>query len=339
MKLLIQIPCLNEAEGLPLTVAALPREVGGFDTVEYVVVDDGSMDDTAKVARCLEVDHIIKLRGHQGLARAFIAGLVTAIELGADVIVNTDADNQYNAANIRDLVAPILEGRADMVIGARPLSSIAHFSPVKRLLQILGSRVVRAISGTEVQDATSGFRAMTREAALHLNVFGSFTYTIETIIQAGLSNLRVVSVPITVNPPLRPSRLFRSNTSYVVRSILTICWVYLIYRAHWLFGALSAALLLPGLALVVRYLYFMGAGVGTGHVQSVVACAIFLLSGMFTSLIGVVAHLLSINRRLLQEVRYLLRSRRAGGDADVHEHGNGSPARLRAGQSFRQVPF
>jgi glycosyltransferase involved in cell wall biosynthesis len=307
MKLIIQIPCLNEAETLPTTLAALPREVPGFDEVEVLIVDDGSTDGTAAVARARGAHHVIRMNGNQGLARAFMAGLVAAIELGADVVVNTDADNQYRPEFIPALVRPILEGEADLVIGARPVHSIRHFSPVKRFLQALGSRVVRAACGADVRDAPSGFRALSRHAALRLNVFGDFTYTIETAIQAGLSNLRVVSVPVQVNPPVRPSRLFRSNLYYVCRCAATIAAVYVIYRPVHLFGALALAFFAPGLYLGVRFLYLFAAGEGGGHVQSLIACAILMLSGVFMSAVGVIAHLQKINRQLLEELRFLAR--------------------------------
>ena len=310
MKLIIQIPCRDEAETLPATIADLPREVEGFEAVEWMVVDDGSTDGTAEVARALGVDHVVRMSGNQGLARTFMAGLVAATERGADVIVNTDADNQYCAADIPALVAPLVAGRADLVIGARPIKTIRHFSPTKRLLQVLGSRAVRALSGADVRDAPSGFRAMTRDAALRLNVFGDFTYTIETVIQAGLSNLRIASVPIRVNDPTRPSRLFRSNLGYIRRSLLTMLSVYPIYRPARIFGLLALAFFAPGAVLALRYLAIMAAGEGKGHVQSVIASGALMLCAVFMAAIGIVAHLQSINRRLLEEIRYLERSRR-----------------------------
>ncbi|HYH64438.1 MAG TPA: glycosyltransferase family 2 protein [Urbifossiella sp.] len=314
MKLIIQIPCLNEAETLPATLAALPARVDGFDVVEVMVIDDGSTDGTAAVARAQGADHVIRMNGNQGLARAFMAGLATAVELGADVIVNTDADNQYRPEFIPALVRPVVDGEADLVIGARPVHSIRHFSLLKRVLQAVGSRVVRATCGADVRDAPSGFRAISRHAALRLNVFGDFTYTIETAIQAGLSNFRVVSVPVQVNPPTRPSRLFRSNLYYVCRCAVTIAAVYLIYRPVHLFGALALAFFAPGLFLGGRFLYLTAVGEGGGHVQSLIACAILVLSGVFMAAVGVIAHLQKINRQLLEELRFLARDRAAGGN-------------------------
>jgi glycosyltransferase involved in cell wall biosynthesis len=311
MNLIIQIPCLNEAQSLPTTVAALPRQVEGFDKVELMVIDDGSTDGTVAVARALGVDYIVELNGHQGLARAFMAGLLAAHEHGADVIVNTDADNQYSAGSLAALVRPILEDRADLVIGARPLWATRHFSAIKRILQVLGSRVVSTLSGAEVRDAASGFRAMNRHAALRLNVFGDFTYTIETVIQAGLNHLRIVSVPITVNDQMRPSRLFRSNGYYVWRSLLTMLGVYLIYRPTRIFGTLAVAFLVPGFALGIRSLIHAMAGEGVGPIHSLITCSILMLSGLFIAVMGILAHLLRINRQLLEEIRQLLRTQRA----------------------------
>lgn len=313
MKLIIQIPCFNEEQTLPATLADLPRELAGIDEVEWMVIDDGSTDRTVEVARSHGVDHVVKMNGNQGLARAFMAGLAAAAEHGADVIVNTDADNQYQAADIFELLRPILRGEADMVIGSRPVSAIRHFSPVKRFLQKLGSSVVRTLSGTRVRDAPSGFRAFSRDAALRLHVFSSYTYTLETIVQAGHSNLRLVDVPIRVNEPTRPSRLIRSIPAYLRRSILDLLATYVIYYPTRLFNLLGVLFLAPSCVLAVRYLVLAFMGFGKGHVQSVIASGVLAVCGVFMLAIGVVAHLLAVNRRLLEEIRYMERTRRKDG--------------------------
>jgi len=302
-KLIIQIPCLNEAGTLNIALNALPREVPGFDTVEWLIIDDGSTDDTVKVARANGVDHVISHTQNKGLAYAFMTGLNAALKLGADVIVNTDADNQYNADDIPALVQPIIEERADIVIGARPISEIAHFSPIKKALQKLGSWVVRVSSGTDVKDAPSGFRAISREAAKQMMVFNEFTYTLETIIQAGRKNLKIESVPVGVNEDLRPSRLFKSIPSYIKRSILVIFRIFIIYKPMKFLGIIALALLLLGLIPAVRFLYFYMSGDGEGHIQSVILAGLLLNMGFFTALIAVVADLISANRRLLEDIR------------------------------------
>lgn len=311
MRAVIQIPCFNEEETLPTTLEALPRELPGFDEVLVLVIDDGSTDNTIAVAESCGVEHIVRMHGNQGLARAFMAGLLEAVALKADVIINTDADNQYCADDIGKLVSPLLDDRADVVIGSRPIESIGHFSFVKKLLQRIGSGVVRNLSGTLVRDAPSGFRAFTREAALRLNVFSQYTYTLETLIQAGHSNLRVVDTPIRVNGPTRPSRLISSIPSYVRRSVLDLLSAYVIYSPTRIFGVAAALFLVPGAFLALRYLYFLSQGNGLGHVQSVIASGVLAMCGVFMLAIGVLAHLLAINRRLLEEARYLLRSRSA----------------------------
>lgn len=303
MKLVIQIPCYNEAEHLPTTLSALPRSVPGFDVVEWLVVDDGSSDSTADVARRHGVHHVVVLPHNKGLAHAFMTGVTTALKVGADVIVNTDADNQYDASCIPDLVQPILDGRAQIVIGARPIDAISHFSKVKKILQKLGSWVVRIVSGTDIPDAPSGFRAIHRDAAMRLNVFNSYTYTLETIIQAGRNNIPMTSVPVRVNPDLRPSRLVKGNLSYVVRSLTTIIRIFVIYKPLRFFFLLSALTALPGLVAISRFLYFYTSGDGQGHIQSLVIAAALISCAAVLGIGGLLADLIAANRTLLEDLR------------------------------------
>lgn len=302
MKLIIQIPCLNESGTLAIAVNALPRSVHGFDSVELLVIDDGSTDNTAVLAKQLGVDHVVRHPVNRGLATAFMTGLDACLKLGADVIVNTDADNQYEADDIPLLTAPILAGKADMVIGGRPISETEHFSWIKKKLQHLGSWAVRKASMTDVADAPSGFRAITRETAMRLNVFNPYTYTLETIIQAGLSNLRVVSVPIRTNEDLRPSRLVKSISSYVRRSLVTIVRVFAIYRPFALFLWPGVVLSTLGVAAGLRYVYFFLQDSGAGHVQSVIFAALCLILGVFTLMIGLLAELIATNRKLMERI-------------------------------------
>jgi glycosyltransferase involved in cell wall biosynthesis len=320
MKLIIQIPCFNEAETLGVTLAALPRQVAGFDEVEWLVIDDGSTDGTADVARRMGVDHVVRHICNRGLAHAFMSGVDSCLVLGADVIVNTDADNQYNADDIPALTAPILEQRADLVIGARPIPSMDNFSRVKKLWQRLGSWVVRVVSGTDVKDAPSGFRAISRHAAQHMMVFDSYTYTLETIIQAGQKNLQIVNVPVRVNPELRPSRLVKNIAAYIKRSILTMVRVFVIYRPTRVFGTLAIIMLGAGLLLGLRFLYFWLAGEGEGMVQSLILAAILIVLGFQSLITAFLADTISANRRLLEEIRFTQRAalpRRASGEAMV----------------------
>jgi glycosyltransferase involved in cell wall biosynthesis len=303
-KLIIQIPCYNEERSLPVALAELPRTLPGIDVIEWLVIDDGSTDRTAEVARSHGVDHVVAVHGNRGLANGFRTGLRACIELGADIIVNTDADNQYVAADIEKLVAPILEGRAEMVIGARPISHIGHFSVRKKFLQKLGSWVVRAASGTTVADAPSGFRAFSRETAKRLNVFSEYSYTLETIIQAGRQRMRVVSVPIRTNPDIRPSRLLKSIASYVRYSGTTIIRVFVAYNPLAFFGVPAALSLALGLALGGRFLYYWLQGSGSGHVQSLILAAVLLLTGAFLGLIALIADIISVNRKLLEKVDF-----------------------------------
>ena len=304
MKLIIQIPCFNEEQTLAIALAALPRELEGFDRVEWLIVDDGSRDGTTRVARAAGVHHIVRHTRNQGLARAFMTGLDACLRLGADIIVNTDADNQYYAGDIPALVRPVAEGRADIAVGARPIAVIDHFSPVKKLLQRLGSWVVRAASQTSVADAPSGFRAMSRQAAQKLMVFSDYTYTLETLIQAGHKNMAVVSVPVRVNEDLRPSRLVRSTFSYVRRSVVTIVRILVIYRPFRFFGWIGTVLFGAGFLVGARYLWLLAGGDGRGHVQSLILAGILLGMGFQTWLIAFVADLLAANRTLMEDVRY-----------------------------------
>jgi glycosyltransferase involved in cell wall biosynthesis len=307
MKLIIQIPCYNEALILPKTLTQLPKAVEGFDQVEILVVDDGSTDDTPAVARQAGADHIVHLSRHLGLAQAYTQGLDACLRLGADVIVNTDADNQYKAEDIQKLVRPILEGEAEMVIGDRGVADIAHFPAHKRALQILGSRVMSATAGFNIPDATSGFRAVTRKVALETMVLSNYSYTLETLIQAGARHVRVTFVPIETNPPERPSRLFSSIRHYLVNSTVTIMRSFAMYRALRIFTAISAVMLLAGTAIGVRFLVFYFRGTGTGMIQSLILAAVFLIVGFITFLIGLIADLVSFNRKILEEVLYRLR--------------------------------
>ncbi len=304
MKLIIQIPCFNEAGALPITLKELPREVTGFSSVEWLVINDGSTDNTEETARKNGVDHIVSFTNNQGLARAFLAGLDTAVKLGADVIVNTDADNQYMAADIPALVAPILAGRADVVIGARPINGIESFSLAKKMLQKIGSFVVRFVSKTSIPDAPSGFRAMTREAAMRFNVFNDYTYTLETIIQAGQKNIAITSVPVRVNSSLRPSRLVKSVPSYIRKSLVTIIRIFIVYKAFRFFMSVGLTLLCLGLIGGIRYLCFYFSGDSAGHVQSLILASILLGVGFQTMLTAFLADLLAVNRRLMEDVQY-----------------------------------
>jgi glycosyltransferase involved in cell wall biosynthesis len=302
MKLIVQIPCLNEAETLAATLAEIPRRIEGFDTVEILIIDDGSVDDTSEVARRHGVDHLRRFSRSRGLAATFKAGLETALALGADVIVNTDGDNQYAGSDIPRLVAPILRGEADMVIGDRRVKEVNHFSFTKKKLQTLGSWVVRQVSGTKVPDTTSGFRAFSREAALRMNLVSDYTYTLETIIQAGKKRLAVAQVPIEARET-RPSRLIRSNWDYVKRSAATIVRIYAMYEPLKIFSYLALAFFLPGLFLSFRYLYFHYKG-ESGHVQSVLLAILLLILAFGSLVFGLLADILASVRRLLEEVLY-----------------------------------
>jgi glycosyltransferase involved in cell wall biosynthesis len=309
MKLIVQIPCLNEEATLPETLAAIPRVIPGVDVVEVLVIDDGSTDRTGEVARAHGVDHILRFTRRKGLAAGFMAGLDACLRLGADIIVNTDADNQYPGHEIPRLVEPILRGEADMVVGDRVVGDIAHFSWTKRRLQELGSWVVRKVSGTELPDTTSGFRALTREAALRINIVSEFTYTLESIIQAGKKRLALAHLPIE-SRSTRPSRLFTSTWDYVKRSGATILRIYAMYEPFKVFILLGSALLLAGTAFGLRYTYFWFLGGFhdvRGHFQTAFASVLFLILGFQTLLWGIMADLIASNRKLIEDLLYRVR--------------------------------
>jgi glycosyltransferase involved in cell wall biosynthesis len=308
MKLIIQIPCLNEEDSLPVTLRDLPRAVDGFDVVEWLVIDDGSTDRTIEVARKHGVDHVVRLTNNKGLAMGFQAGLDASLKLGADVIVNTDADNQYNAADIPKLVEPIVRGEADLVVGDREVKTIEHFSPVKKLLQRLGSWVVRRASDTTVPDTTSGFRAYNREAALQIQVVSRFTYTLETIIQAGKMLVAIDHVPIRTNPKMRDSRLFRSISSYVRTNAASIFRIYTQYEPLRVFLMAAALVALVAAVVWVRFFVLFAQGDGAGHIQSVVLGAMLFVVAVQLAALGIIGDLLAANRVLIQ--RTLERTRR-----------------------------
>jgi glycosyltransferase involved in cell wall biosynthesis len=304
MKLIIQIPCYNEEKTLAFTLKQIPRSIPGIDTVELLIINDGSTDRTVEVAKANGVAHVVDFPKNKGLAKGFMAGIERCLTEGADIIVNTDADNQYNAADIPKLIQPILDGTAEFVVGARPISNIRHFSPIKKALQKIGSYVVRKISQTDIPDAPSGFRAISRDAAMRLNVHSRYTYTLETIIQAGLNDIAITSVPIRVNEELRPSRLVRSTWSYIKRSIFTMLRIFVVYKPFRFFMSIGIFVFLLGTIFGLRFLYFFFTGNGTGHVQSLILTAILLMMGFQTMLVAFLSDLLATNRRLLEDIRY-----------------------------------
>lgn len=308
-KLIIQIPCYNEERTLGVTLSALPRELPGVDEIEWLIVDDGSRDRTVEVAKTCGVDRIVRFATNQGLAKAFVAGLEASLRAGADIIVNTDADNQYCAEDIPKLIEPILSGRADMAIGVRPIEQIEHFSPAKKVLQKLGSWVVQIASNTKVADAPSGFRAFSREAAMQLNVFNEYTYTLETIIQAGRRGMSVVSVPIRVNGDLRPSRLVKSIPAYIQRSAFTILRIFMTYKPMRFFFILGSFPFGIGFGLGVRWLVYFFAGTDRTRIPSLILAAILMLMGFQLWIFGLIADLMAVNRKLLEELQ--LRARRS----------------------------
>ena len=324
-KLIVQIPCYNEAATLPETLAALPRQIAGIDRIEILVIDDGSEDGTVEAARAAGVHHIVRLPRNMGLAAAFSAGLEECLRQGADIIVNTDADNQYEAKDIARLVVPLLAGRAEIVVGDRQVRSLQNFSPLKRRLQGLGSWVIGHASGLDTPDATSGFRALTREAALRTFVMSGYSYTLETLIQAGARRAPVEYVPVGINAQTRPSRLMRSVPHYIGKSAATILRVYTMYRALRVFLAIGMGMILLGTVPGIRFLYLMAVGQRVGHVQSLILSAILIIVGFQVMLIGLLADLLSCNRKLLEELVYRVRKMEMAGGADVKPEGGTSP--------------
>ena len=307
MKLIIQIPCFNEEKTLEETFNDLPKQIDGIDKIEYLIIDDGSTDNTVQKARELGINHIVSFKQNKGLARGFMAGIDACLHLDADIIVNTDADNQYCGEDISKLVQPILDNKADIVIGERPIDDTEHFSWKKKKLQHFGSWVVRVASNTTIPDAPSGFRAYSREAALKLNVVNQYTYTLETIIQAGQNKMAVTSVPIRTNPETRKSRLFKSMWSYCKRSASVITRSFMMYKPLKFFCSIGAVLLLIGLALGIRFIVYLCLGQGGGHIQSLILTAIMILLGTQTFIVGLQADIIAANRKILEDIQYRVR--------------------------------
>lgn len=304
MKLIIQIPCYNEESTLEIALNALPKQIEGIDEIEYLIINDGSSDRTVEVAHAWGVHHVVKFRRNKGLAEGFLAGIDEALRQGADIIVNTDADNQYCGDDIVKLVEPILNGTADIVIGERSIDSISHFSPLKKKLQHLGSWFVRKASNTDIPDAPSGFRAISRDAAMRLHVINEYTYTLEMIVQAGREKIAITSVPIRTNEELRPSRLFHSMGSYIKKSGLTVIRAFMMYKPLKFFGIVGSIPFLAGVLLGIRFLIYLYGGNGTGHIQSLILAAVCLLTGIMIYVVGLHADLIAANRKILEDVKY-----------------------------------
>ncbi len=319
MKLIIQIPCLNEAETLEIALNDLPKHIDGIDTIEYLIINDGSSDNTVEVAKNWGVNYVVNFPNNKGLAKGFIAGLDACLREGADIIVNTDADNQYCGADIEKLIRPILDGKAEIVIGERPIDDTPDFSPIKKKLQHLGSYVVRIASDTDIPDAPSGFRAFSREAALRLNVVNNYTYTLETIVQAGRNRMAITSVPVRTNRELRQSRLFSSMGSYIKKSVLTIIRAYMMYRPLTFFTVIGLIPFIAGLIIMVRFLIFFANGSGMGHIQSLILASTLMMLSFTTFMMGFQADLMAANRKIMEDVQYRLRRFEAGMDADAKE--------------------
>jgi len=318
-KLIIQIPCYNEEKTLPVTLHAIPRSIKGVDKVEILIIDDGSTDRTVEVARENGADHVVKLTNNKGLAEGFLTGLDACLRMDADIIVNTDGDNQYNGADIEKLIEPIVKGKADIVVGNRQVDNIEHFSLLKKKLQHLGSWVVRQVSGTDIPDTTSGFRAFSRDAALKLNVVSKFSYTLETIIQAGKKNIAITHVPVGTNSKMRESRLFKSTYSYIKRSLATIIRIYTMYEPIKTFFLIGGLIFSGGLILSLRYLYFyfftpFG---GQGHIQSVILAAVLFIVGFQVMVIGLLSDVIAANRRLLEDTLYRVKKLELNGNKNA----------------------
>lgn len=307
MKLIIQIPCYNEAETLEVALNDLPKHIDGIDEIEYLIINDGSADNTVEVAKKWGVNYVVNFRNNKGLARGFMAGLDACLRNGADIIVNTDADNQYCGEDIEKLVRPILNGEAGMVIGERPIDQTEHFSPLKKKLQHLGSWVVRKASNTDVPDAPSGFRAYSRHTAMRLNVINEYTYTLETIVQAGRQKMAVTSVPIRTNAELRPSRLFSSMFGYVKKSMLTIGRALMMYKPLYCFTWLAGIFGVAGIGIGIRFLVYYFSGAGAGHIQSLILASMLITIAALCGVIGLLGDVISANRKLLEEIQFELR--------------------------------
>ena len=307
MKLIIQIPCYNEAETLEVALNDLPKQIDGIDEIEYLIINDGSKDNTVEVAKNWGVHYVVNFKCNKGLAKGFMAGLDACLRQGADIIVNTDADNQYCGADIEKLVRPILDGKADIVIGERPIDDTEHFSPLKKKLQHIGSWTVRVASKTDVPDAPSGFRAYSRQAALKMNVVNEYTYTLETIVQAGRNKMAITSVPIRTNPELRKSRLFNSMFGYIKKSMLTIIRAFMMYKPLRFFTIIGSTIFLIGLILGIRFLVFVFMGESGGHIQSLILASTLLLLGFQTFISGLQADLIASNRKLLEDIQERVR--------------------------------
>ena len=307
MKLIIQIPCYNEAETLEIALNDLPKHIDGIDEIEYLIINDGSKDNTVEVARNWGVHYVVNFKKNKGLAKGFMAGLDACLRNGADIIVNTDADNQYCGEDIEKLVRPILEGKSDIVIGSRPIDDTPHFSPLKKKLQHFGSWVVRRASNTDIPDAPSGFRAYSREAAMQLNVINEYTYTLETIVQAGRNKIAMESVDIRTNAELRPSRLFNSMFGYIKKSMLTILRAYIMYKPLKSFFALGSIPVILGVILGVRFLVLMATGYSNGNVQSLILCSLLIMIGVLIWVVGVLGDIIAANRKLLEDIQRRVR--------------------------------